>query len=168
MLAPRPQIDEKCMENQKIFGWALSNPKFTHYLIMKYETYSSKICGILETILSSSFLPCSSILVWKLMVWIDWETPWPPPMGNRAKLWKNGSRYRYEFRCLNLSDHLRTHWIFLFLRELLQLLMSWLIWSKVCTFMLIEYGGAILYIRSWLLSSSLSLPLLVLKNCLFL
>ena len=85
MLAPRPQIDEKCMENQKIFGWALSNPKFTHYLIMKYETYSSKICGILETILSSSFLPCSSILVWKLMVWIDWETPRPPPMGNRVK-----------------------------------------------------------------------------------
>ena len=84
MLAPRPQIDEKCMENQKIFGWALSNPKFTHYLIMKYETYSSKICGILETILSSSFLPCSSILVWKLMVWIDWETPRPPRMGNRV------------------------------------------------------------------------------------
>ena len=85
MVAPRPQIDEKCMENQKIFGWALSNPKFTHYLIMKYETFSSKICGILEIILSLSFHPCSSILVWKLMVWMSWEMPKPPPMGNRVK-----------------------------------------------------------------------------------
>ena len=72
MLAPRPQIDEKCMENQKFFGWALSNPKFTHYLIIKYETYSSKMCRILEIILSLFF--------WKLGVWMGWEAPPPLPM----------------------------------------------------------------------------------------
>jgi len=63
----------------------LSTSKFTQYLIMKHETCSFKICRILKIILSSSLKPCSSILVWKLIVWMDWEMPWPLPMGNRVK-----------------------------------------------------------------------------------
>jgi len=41
MVAPRPQIDEKCLKNQKKFGFIFSNSKFFKFLVMNYETHSS-------------------------------------------------------------------------------------------------------------------------------
>ena len=38
MLAPRPQIDENCLKNQKNFGYMFSNSKFFKFLVMNYET----------------------------------------------------------------------------------------------------------------------------------
>ena len=52
MLAPRPKIDEKCLKNQKNFGYMFSNSKFFEFLIMNYETHSSQMCRRLEIILS--------------------------------------------------------------------------------------------------------------------
>ena len=52
MLAPRPQIDEKCLKNQKKFGYIFSNSKFFKFLVMNYETHSSQMCRRLEIILS--------------------------------------------------------------------------------------------------------------------
>ena len=50
MLASRPQIHKECMQNRKKFGKAILNSKFTQLLIIKYETCSFKICGILEIV----------------------------------------------------------------------------------------------------------------------
>ena len=52
MLASRPQIDEKCLKNQKKFGYIFSNSKFFKFLVMNYETHSSQMCRRLEIILS--------------------------------------------------------------------------------------------------------------------
>ena len=52
MLAPRPQIDEKCLKNQKKFGYIFSNLKFFKFFVMNYETHSSQMCRRLEIILS--------------------------------------------------------------------------------------------------------------------
>ena len=52
MLAPRPQINEKCLKNQKNFGYIFSNSKFFKFLVMNYETHSSQMCRRLEIILS--------------------------------------------------------------------------------------------------------------------
>ena len=52
MLAPRPQIDEKCLKNQKNFGYIFSNSKFFKFLVINYETQSSQMCRRLEIILS--------------------------------------------------------------------------------------------------------------------
>ena len=52
MLAPRPQIGEKCLKNQKNFGYIFSNSKFFKFLVMNYETHSSQMCRRLEIILS--------------------------------------------------------------------------------------------------------------------
>ena len=78
--------------NQQNFGCIFSNSKFFKFLVMNYETHSSQMCRRLEIILSLSFQPCNFIHIWKLMIWMCRETPWPPPRGNRvnrtlAKSW---------------------------------------------------------------------------------
>ena len=59
--------------------------KISQILIMKFETHSSQMRRILETILSSSFQPRIFISIWKLVIWICREMQWPPPRENRVK-----------------------------------------------------------------------------------
>ena len=73
---------------------------------MKYQTCSLKMCCILEIIFSSSFQPSSSILLWKLMVWIGWETTQLLSKGNMVyKLWKSNK----EGIKKNAPGEARTH-----------------------------------------------------------
>ena len=83
----RLPLDHKFMKNvckvKKKVCCILSSSNFFNFITMEYKTHSSQMCRILESILSSSFQPCNSILTWKLLIWMCRQMQWPPSRGNK-------------------------------------------------------------------------------------